>query len=94
MKVLVVKFQYLRMGLAIVLTFIGVKMLIEVFHFVIPVWISLVVVATVLLVSVAASILWPKDAEMNIDVDLPEDFDSPFEDDSDEKDDGSEEKQD
>jgi len=72
------------MGLAIVLTFIGVKMLIEAFHLVIPVWISLVVVATVLLSSVAASILWPKDAEMDIDVDLPEDFDAPFEDESEE----------
>jgi tellurite resistance protein TerC len=78
------KFQYLRMGLAIVLTFIGVKMLIEAVHFVIPVKISLVVVATVLLGSVAASILWPKEAEMDIDVDLPEDFDSPFEDESEE----------
>jgi tellurite resistance protein TerC len=77
------KFQYLRMGLAIVLTFIGVKMLIEAFHIVIPVWISLVVVASVLLASVAASILWPKHAEMDIDVDLPEDFDSPFEDEDD-----------
>ncbi len=67
------------MGLAIVLTFIGVKMLIEVIHIVIPVWVSLVVVATLLLTSVAASILWPKQAEMDIDVDLPEDFDSPFE---------------
>jgi tellurite resistance protein TerC len=74
------KFQYLRMGLAIVLTFIGVKMLIEAFHIVIPVWISLVVVATILLASVAASVIWPKDAETNIDVDLPEDFDSPFDD--------------
>jgi tellurite resistance protein TerC len=74
------KFQYLRMGLAIVLTFIGVKMLIEGFY-VIPVWVSLLVVATVLLTSVAASILWPKEAEMDIDVDLPEDFDAPFEDD-------------
>jgi tellurite resistance protein TerC len=77
------KFQYLRMGLAIVLTFIGVKMLIEAFHIVIPVWISLVVVASVLLTSVAASILWPKHAEMDIDVELPEDFDSPFEDEND-----------
>jgi hypothetical protein len=59
-----------------------VKMLIEAVYVVIPVWISLVVVATVLLASVAASILWPKEAEMDIDVDLPEDFDSPFEDDS------------
>lgn len=74
------KFQYLRMGLAIVLTFIGVKMLIEVVHVVIPVWVSLVVVATVLSSSVVASILWPKDAEMHIEVDLPEDFEAPFED--------------
>jgi tellurite resistance protein TerC len=88
------KFQYLRMGLAIVLTFIGVKMLIEAFHLVIPVWISLVVVATVLLASVAASILWPKEAEMDIDVDLPEDFDSPFEDESEESRDESEESSD
>lgn len=73
------KFQYLRMGLAIVLTFIGVKMLIEAFDVVIPVWISPLVVAGVLLSSVAASILWPKEAEMDIDVDLPEDFDAPFE---------------
>jgi tellurite resistance protein TerC len=74
------KFQYLRMGLAIVLTFIGVKMLIEVFHFVISVKVSLIVVATVLVASVAASILWPKEAEIDIDLDLPEDFDPPFED--------------
>ncbi len=79
------KFHYLRMGLAIVLTFIGVKMLIEVFHLFIHVKVSLVVVATVLLASVLASILWPKAAEMDIDVDLPEDFDSPFEDEPEEK---------
>jgi tellurite resistance protein TerC len=79
------KFQYLRMGLAIVLTFIGVKMLIEAIHIVIPVWVSLVVVATLLIASVAASILWPKHAAMDIDVDLPEDFDSPFEDDPDQQ---------
>ncbi len=75
------KFQYLRMGLAIVLTFIGVKMLIEAFHVVIPVWISLVVVAVVLLSSVGASILWPKDAEMDLALDMPQDFDSLLEDD-------------
>jgi tellurite resistance protein TerC len=79
------KFQYLRMGLAIVLTFIGVKMVIEGFHIVIPVWISLVVVATVLLGSVVASILWPKEAELRISVDMPQDFDSLFEDDPEEK---------
>jgi hypothetical protein len=37
-------------------------------------------VAVVLLSSVAASLIWPKDCETGIEVDLPEDFDSPFED--------------
>ena len=74
------KFQYLRMGLAIVLTFIGVKM-VGTFAFHIPIWASLIFVAAVLLGSVAASLLWPKEAELEIEVDLPEDFDSPFEDD-------------
>ena len=73
------KFQYLRMGLAIVLTFIGVKMLIEAFHIVIDVRISLIVVAVVLSGSVVASLIWPKEAELKIDVEMPEDFDSPFE---------------
>jgi hypothetical protein len=30
---------------------------------------------------VAASLVWAKNADFKIDVDLPEDFDSPFEDD-------------
>ena len=77
------KFQYLRMGLAIVLSFIGVKMLIEALNIKIPVWISLVVVGVVLLSSVLASIIWPKEAEMDIDVDLPPDFDAPFADEPD-----------
>jgi hypothetical protein len=47
----------------------------------IPIWISLIFVAVVLLSSVIASLIWAKDADMDIDVDLPEDFDSPFEDD-------------
>lgn len=75
------KFQYLRMGLAIVLTFIGTKMLVVAVGVHIPIWASLIFVAVVLLSSVAASLLWPKDCETGIEVDLPEDFDSPFEDD-------------
>ena len=75
------KFHYLKMGLAVVLTFIGAKMLVEAFHFVIPIRISLIFVALVLLTSVAASLVWAKNADFKIDVDLPEDFDSPFEDD-------------
>jgi tellurite resistance protein TerC len=75
------KFHYLKIGLAIVLTFIGAKMLIVAVHINIPIWISLVFVAIVLLSSVVASLVWAKHADTNIDVDLPEDFDSPFEDD-------------
>jgi tellurite resistance protein TerC len=75
------KFHYLKMGLAIVLTFIGTKMLVVAVGIHIPIWISLVFVAVVLLSSVAASLLWAKDADLDIEVDLPEDFDSPFEDD-------------
>ena len=86
------KFQYLKMGLAIVLTFIGVKMLVTAVDLHIPIWISLVFVAVVLLSSVAASLIWPKDCEMDIDVDLPEDFDPPFEDDQEENENDQEEK--
>lgn len=86
------KFQYLKMGLAIVLTFIGLKMLVLAVGLHIPIWISLVFVAVVLLSSVAASIIWPKDSETGIEVDLPEDFDSPFEDDDDKLEDGDESK--
>jgi tellurite resistance protein TerC len=74
------KFQYLKMGLAIVLTFIGGKMLVVALDVHIPIWFSLSFVAVVLLSSVAASLLWPKDCEMDIDVDLPEGFEPPFED--------------
>ncbi len=74
------KFQYLKMGLAIVLTFIGVKMLVVAVHVHIPIWFSLIFVAVVLLSSVIASLIWPKDCEMDIDVDLPEGFGAPFED--------------
>ncbi|MCU0452532.1 MAG: TerC family protein [Bacteroidetes bacterium] len=49
-------FHYLRQGLAIVLTFIGVKMLfMDIFP--IPIWLALSIVGTVLAVSIAASIV-------------------------------------
>jgi tellurite resistance protein TerC len=49
------KFRYLRPGLAVVLGFVGVKMLVA--HFVqIPVFLSLVVICAVLAVSVGASL--------------------------------------
>jgi tellurite resistance protein TerC len=49
------KFQYLKLGLSAVLTFIGVKMVItDLYH--IPVGISLTVVASILTLSVLASV--------------------------------------
>ena len=74
------KFHYLKMGLAIVLTFIGAKMLVVAVGIHIKIWISLVFVAVVLLGSVAASLIWAKRAGLKIDVDLPADFDPLFED--------------
>jgi len=74
------RFHYLKLGLAIVLTFIGVKMLVVAADIHISIGVSLTFVAIVLLSSVLASLIWPKDAELNIEVDLPENFDAPFED--------------
>jgi tellurite resistance protein TerC len=54
------KFHYLRTGLAVVLTFIGVKMLIVMAEVKIPIHISLLVVVGVLLASIVASVLWAK----------------------------------
>lgn len=52
-------FHYLNYGLAVVLTFIGMKMLIS-FRYTIPTWVALTVIASVLGVSVLASVLFPK----------------------------------
>lgn len=54
------KFHYLRVGLATVLTFIGVKMLIVMGGIHIPIWVSLLVVLGVLSASILASIIWRK----------------------------------
>jgi TerC family integral membrane protein len=76
------KFQYLRVGLAIVLTFIGSKMLLAIIGLHIKTWISLIFVAVVLLGSVVASLLFPRDGDPTIHVDLPPDFDLPLSEDS------------
>lgn len=52
-------FHYLNYGLAVVLMFIGAKMLVGM-KYTIPTWITLVVVAVVLGSSVLASMLWPQ----------------------------------
>jgi len=72
------KFHYLRVGLAIVLTFIGLKMLVVAVGIHIPIWASLVFVAVVLIGAVAASLVFSKDTEPEIHVDLPPDFDLPL----------------
>ena len=55
-------FHYLNYGLAVVLMFIGAKMIAGM-HYHIPTWIALLVIAVVLAVSVMASVIFPKKAE-------------------------------
>lgn len=70
------KFRYLRFGLAIVLTFIGMKMLVTAVGIHIPTWFSLVFVATVLLGSVLASWRFPKRDDGPTKAEMPPDLDS------------------
>jgi tellurite resistance protein TerC len=72
------KFRYLRTGLAIVLTFIGLKMLVVALGLLIPIWFSLSFVAVVLLGSVIASLVISPEGEKTIEVDLPADFNLPL----------------
>lgn len=48
------KFSHLQQGIALVLVFIGLKMLVEIFHIKVPVYVSLLVI----LVSIAASMVY------------------------------------
>ena len=63
------KFHYLKLGLAVVLSFVGVKMLITYFHIEVPIGASLGVVAGVLSLSIVASLVFPeqKDADAPAD---------------------------
>ena len=55
-------FHYLKIGLAVVLTFVGTKMLLaEVYP--IPIILTLLVVGGVILLSILASLIWPKREE-------------------------------
>ncbi len=55
-------FHHLHYGLAIILTFVGLKMILsDVFH--IPTGISLLVVVSVLALSVGASLVWPSSSK-------------------------------
>jgi len=55
-------FHMLHYGLAAILTFVGVKMLIDSFVE-IPIWASLTVIASILLISIVCSVIWPEKEE-------------------------------
>lgn len=57
-------FHYLNYGLAVVLMFIGAKMLVAM-KYQIPTWVALVVIAGVLALSVLASVLFPEKKNAN-----------------------------
>ena len=54
----VYKFHLLKYGLAVILTFVGVKM-VSAHWWTIPIWASLAVIVGVLAISIAASLHWP-----------------------------------
>jgi tellurite resistance protein TerC len=54
------KFHYLKVGLGLVLTFVGIKMLLGHSPYSIDTHISLAVIITILTSSVVASLVWPK----------------------------------
>jgi tellurite resistance protein TerC len=59
------KFHYLNIGLAFVLLFVGIKMVIaEWYH--VPIGLSLAAIALMLGASVAASVIWPKHVEREV----------------------------
>ena len=68
------KFHYLKLGLAVVLVFVGVKMLITYLELHIPTLLSLAVVAGVLGASVVASLIFPQKPELDV---LPGDDPAP-----------------
>ncbi len=54
------KFHLLKLGLAVILGFVGTKMLITLFGIHVSIGVSLAVIGGVLLASIVASLLWPK----------------------------------
>jgi tellurite resistance protein TerC len=63
------KFHYLKVGLSVILVFVGVKMMLtDVYKM--PVLLSLAVIAAVLAASVAASLLRPQKTKVGAEVDI------------------------
>jgi tellurite resistance protein TerC len=53
-------FRYLKTGLAFVLSFVGIKMLLSYYHLEIPIVLSLLVIVAILLISILASLIIKK----------------------------------
>lgn len=51
------KFHYLQLGLSLVLGFIGVKMLLEMWHLTVPIYLSLIIIFGILTVAILASLV-------------------------------------
>lgn len=67
----VTKFRFLQTGLSAILVFVGVKMLIvDIYH--VPIVASLIVIATILTVSIVASLVFPEKSETEIESPLHE----------------------
>lgn len=62
----ITKFRFLKLGLSAILVFVGVKMLIVEFYH-IPILLSLGVIASILAISIIASLLIPEAAETDIE---------------------------
>lgn len=62
----ITKFRFLKLGLSAILIFVGVKMLIVEFYHV-PILFSLGVIASILVISIVASLLIPEAAETDIE---------------------------
>jgi tellurite resistance protein TerC len=60
------KFHLLKVGLSVILGFVGTKMLITFFGIHVPIGLSLSIIGGILLASIIASLIWPKAAEEHV----------------------------
>jgi tellurite resistance protein TerC len=58
-------FRYLKVGLAFVLSFVGFKMLLSYFHFEIPIVLSLIIIISILVLSILASVFINKKTDQS-----------------------------
>jgi tellurite resistance protein TerC len=62
----ITKFRFLKLGLSAILVFVGIKMLIAEFYHM-PIMLSLGVIASILAISIVASLLFPEQVETDIE---------------------------